>query len=68
MEVWWQLLIEANQCYFHYEDAKGETNGALLVYFCLKSPKIAIAAASIHFKAQNLIFLFQFSSYKWKKL
>ena len=68
MKVWWQDLIKANKNYFHYEDANEETNGGLLVYFCLKSPKIAIAAASIHFKAQNLIFLFQFSSYKWKKL
>ena len=46
MEVWWQDLIEANQNYFHYEDANEETNGGLLVFFCLKSPKMAILAAS----------------------
>ena len=46
MEVWWQDLIEANQNYFHYEDANEETDGGLLIYFCLKSSKIALSAAS----------------------
>ena len=55
-EVWWQSLIEANQHYFHYEDAIEETNGGLLVYFCLKSSKIVFVAASTHFKAHYLTF------------
>ena len=46
MKVWWQDLIRANKNYLHYEDANEETNGGLLVYFCLKRPKIAILAAS----------------------
>ena len=46
MEVWWQDLIEATQNYFHYEDANEETNDGLLIYFCLKSPKMTTLAAS----------------------